>query len=486
MKRKHLIALRLQYCGSQKRLADLVPVSRGEISNWENGHTTPYAVHVDRLCVILHCDDPIALLKIDEERSQSPPMNEQTRGLEILTKSKDETMGEQPPSLVLPHVTVSPALQQFIAASLSCRLQHIAHTNYPTPEDMTHTIQRALKEFDTMNPNHEITRRSALVELAALPLVTLGQQPDTRHQDELLKFCTASLEACWQLYRGSDPIGTKHAFECCSTYVPLLETIAHDSSRHRKQALDLAAQYAILQTMLGWNYMGARETIIHAQNAFYLSKESRNILLQLSASTKLSFTYFRSENYIMALKTMQEGEHALKSYQRKKHMPPLPVGVIGNFYSSYSLAQVNNGIDPDTALGIAADSEPLNEPVALMEFDAYDQWWEAATTCNSRGNSRQAMKWLERIIDPETLVSRIPQSEGRRITSLLSLASILLQSPERDMGQIIRVWTASMEGAKVLRGEQKYRNAMTNFAIMRALYPGERAIRELMPLTSHW
>jgi hypothetical protein len=188
----------------------------------------------------------------------------------------------------------------------------------------------------------------------------------------------------------------------------------------------------------------------------------------------------------MALKTIQEGEYALKEYQRKKNRPPLPIGVIGNFYSGYSIAQVDNGIDADAAIGVAIDSEPLSGHVAFMEFSAFDQWWEAARACNSKGDAKQAMKWLNKLIDPETLAPRISQNEGGRVTVLSTLTDTLLQSQERDMEQIIKVWTASMEGAKALKGEERYRKAMTNFVVMRSLWPGEDAIRKLAPLTSHW
>jgi hypothetical protein len=55
------------------------------------------------------------------------------------------------------------------------------------------------------------------------------------------------------------------------------------------------------------------------------------------------------------------------------------------------------------------------------------------------------------------------------------------------MKHIIRVWTAAMEGAQAIRSEGAYRKkAMTNFEIMYTLWLGEKAIRKLVPLTSHW
>jgi hypothetical protein len=354
---------------------------------------------------------------------------------------------------------------------------------------MTAALRAAIEDAHAMNID-VITRREALCTLAALPVATLGKKPvvSPSHYDEMLRHCTAALEGCWQLYRSSDPIGTKHAFGCCSTYVPLLKTIAHNDGYLRKQALHLAAKYAILQVQLGWNRVGGKESVIYAREALDLGKASGSILLQLSAYSKLSYTCLLCNNYTEAWKVMQEGEYVLKSYQKSKKKRPLPSGIIGNFYSGYSLVQADNGLDPDSALGIATDSEPLDEPVAFIEFTRFDQRFEAASAWNSKGDPVQAMHWLDKLIDLETLVPRhdVPQSEGERVTSIITLTRSLLQSKDRDLEKIVKFWKIAIEGAKALRAEEKYRQAITNFEMMKMLYPREQAIRKLIPLTEHW
>jgi tetratricopeptide (TPR) repeat protein len=264
----------------------------------------------------------------------------------------------------------------------------------------------------------------------------------------------------------------------------MLKTIAHDSSCHRKEALDLAAQYAILQTMLGWKFLKREESISHAQSALGLCKESGNILLLMSAYSKLNYTYITAKNYAKALETMQEGEYVLKSYKKG---PSLPRGIIGNFYSGYAHAQVYNGINADMALGIATDSEPLKGRIALTEFAAPDQWREVAWAYCTKGDPKQAMTWLKKLINPETLVScQDAQSEYEKIETLNILTGTLLQSPERDMGHIIRAWTKTMEWTQALKREVMYDEAMLNFVRMQVLWPSEQAIKKLVPLTSHW
>jgi transcriptional regulator with XRE-family HTH domain len=387
----------------------------------------------------------------------------------------------------------APTLRDFIVGDMNRCLLQIAHTDYSASDEMTAAIQAAIKEYNRMNtnnPTYEITRRDAICELASLPMIALGSQQTmhAKHYGDMLRHCTAALEACWQLYRGSDPIGIRYAFDCVCTYVPLIETIARDSAQYRKEALDLAAQYALLQTLLGWNCVGVRKTIPYARNARSLSKATGNILFLLGAYSKLSWAYLRGGQYTKSWETMQEGEYALKEYQHQKNRPPLLSGVIGNFYSSYATAQVNNGLLSDTALGIATDSEPLKGPLALIEFTASTQWLEAAWTCCYKGNHKQARMWLEKRIDSETFapLPSVPQSKNGRIESVNILTRALLQSEERDMERIIAAWTAGMEGAQVLKGEERYQEAMTNFEIMRTFWPNEQAIIKLLPLTVHW
>jgi transcriptional regulator with XRE-family HTH domain len=464
MRRVKLIEARESKNLSQADLAEALQCSVDSVHRWEHGLNDP-GLHARRqMQAFFGVEDLEELLKITDDEESDP------RSKTILTLT--------PPN----------GLQTFFANSAINRLLCIAHTNYSTQNDMTNAIQTAIKDFDTMNLD-PITRREALITLSALPMTTLGQKQPlrVRHYEETIRHCTAALEACWELYRGSDPVGTQHAFDCVSTYGPLLEAIARDSSQFRKEALDLATRYALLQTLLGWNCVGAKETVSIARHAFSLSHESSDILLQLSACSKLNYTYLMSKNYAEAWKTMQEGEHVLKGYQRPKKSPLAP-GIIGNFYSSYSIAQVDNGLSPDYALGVATDSEPIRGHVALMEFTAFDQWWEAARACNSKGDPQQAMKWLYKLIDLETFVPRsdVPQNEGGRITAINTLTYSLLLLKERDMEYIIKTWIAGIEGAKSLKAEERYKKAMSNFEIMCALWPGEDAIRKLVPLTVHW
>jgi transcriptional regulator with XRE-family HTH domain len=461
-KRLNLIAAREEAGLSQEALAEKLDSNRVTISNWENGLTEPYP-HFKGKLKTLFGGDLSTLLRV----------------FEVPSEDEKGPLWQHPPSFAL----------HFIVTSPTRRFWQIAHTDYQTPGDMTAEIQVVIKDLNIMTTGDSITRREALCELASIPMIAMGTHQTLKapRYEEMIRFCTAALEGCWELYRGSDPTGTRHAFDCVCTYVPILETIAKDSAQYRKEALNLAAQYAIVKTMLGWHFLKRVESISHAQDALGLSKEAGNIVLQMGARCKLSYTYITAKNYGMALSTMQEGEFEVKEYQRKNRDQPLPSGIIGNFYSGYSIAQVHNGIDPDITLGIATDNPPLDRRIAFSEFTASDQAMEAAWVYCTKGDSERAMKWLKKLIDPETLASCTDtQSEYERYETLNILTGALLQSEEKDMEHIIHAWTRTIEWATTHQKEVLYDAAMTNLAVMRNLWPREDAIKKLMPMTSHW
>lgn len=471
---------------TQEALAEELKVSRAAVGKWCRGEARPHPDTALALAKRLGVEDPDDLFQ--GERTKLKAAHEAS----FPKLTPDE---ENSPIETIPNLTPSHSLQSLLSMNLTSRLLSIAHTDYPTPDTMQVAVRTAIQETDTMNmgnPNYEITRREALCTLASLPAITLGQKPTfkTAQHEELLRHCTAALEACWELYRGSDASVTQYAFDCVSTYVPMLEAIAKDSHQYRKEALELATQYALLQTLLGWACVGAKESVIYALKARDLSKETGNILLQLSAFPKLGWTYTQSNNYTEALKTMQEGAYVLKCYQSRKNNAPLPFGVIGNFNSSYAMVQADNGLSPDTALGIAVDSEPTKGHIALVEFQTTDKWWEAAKVCSARGDSKQAIKYLGKLMDVETLTYRycgnLQLSPRGLIGAINTLTHALLQSPKREMDYVIKTWKAAIEGAKILKSEQRYRDALSNFEIMKVLYPGEQAIMKLAPLTEHW
>lgn len=54
------------------------------------------------------------------------------------------------------------------------------------------------------------------------------------------------------------------------------------------------------------------------------------------------------------------------------------------------------------------------------------------------------------------------------------------------MERIVAVWTVGIEGAKSLKNEQRYNEAIANFESMQIVWLDESPIMKLHGLTEHW
>jgi hypothetical protein len=228
------------------------------------------------------------------------------------------------------------------------------------------------------------------------------------------------------------------------------------------------------------------ETISYAREAVFLSKATGDISLQLSAYVKLAWSYFHEKKYTLARTTMREGEAVLKHYQQTPDVEPLPSSIIGSFHSALALIQTKTGESPDSALGIATESAPMDDHIAFMVFTPSVQLNEAALICCTSGDQVGAMKWLEKRIDPETLRPRVPQGEWERVKAINTMTLSSLKTKNRDMERTIHLWTAGIGRAKELQYEFGFHQAIANFEGMEMVWPEEKRIAELRELIEHW
>jgi transcriptional regulator with XRE-family HTH domain len=263
---------------------------------------------------------------------------------QMLASSAEATSVPPSPDGTMP-TNVSPVPENIVATTPVEEAAELSTTSAIWTLAVQSTVRHVLKEFatmDTTNKNDQITRRTTLEMLAQLPLASLGlslsgSSIKPAYYGDALVYCAAASEACWGLFRSSNAGDVQQAFQSVSMYLPILKTVARDSTVYRREALDLAARYALLQTLLGWDCSSSTETISYANDAVTLSKLTGDILLQLSAYIKLAWAYFFDNKGTQALRTMQEGEDILKNYQKSPGFPPLPSSIIGGFHSTYAL-----------------------------------------------------------------------------------------------------------------------------------------------------
>ena len=340
--------------------------------------------------------------------------------------------------------------------------------------------------MNSHNKNYQITRREAISTLASLPLATLGlTMPGSVVQPTqyamALAHCSASLEACWELSKSSEPSDVRLAFKRVSQYLSVLETIARNASRYRQEALDLAARYALVKTILGWHCASFAEVIHYAQSAKEYSKEAENIPLQLSALSKLAWHYLYDKKYGLALETAQEAQFLLE-----RQSDSLPPGIRGGTYSTLALMQARNGVPSDIALGKATEVDPGDEVYAFMDFTRSGLPIEVSLIYTHQGNQKKAIKTLEQLIDLDTLVLKTEMYGRDRVSILNALAHASVKAEDRNMERTIHFWTAGIESAKALQSEWGFDKALIIYELMEVAWPGEKRITDLRDLTEPW
>ncbi len=146
---------------------------------------------------------------------------------------------------------------------------------------------------DGHDPVHVVSRRQALLTLAALPLSFA--RPDTialgrgSAIESFLSRCAASVTACWHLLRGSDLYTVD---QMLSTYLLQLEGIAKRRSAYQEDAARLASQAHRICGIVALHRSQLRMREHHCKQAFQYAKAASDIGGQASALVSLASTYF--------------------------------------------------------------------------------------------------------------------------------------------------------------------------------------------------
>jgi len=377
---------------------------------------------------------------------------------------------------------------------MTAHLSFLALSDHATCDEKRFSIRQAIEEFDSMNTdnkNYQMTRREAICTLATFPLVTFGltlpgKDIASAQYGSVLAQCAASLEACWELYEHGDRSEMLLGFQCATKYLTTLQGISRTSAQHQKQALHLATQYALLKTILGWHCAGSTAAIQYAREAVALSKETQDISLQLSAYNKLAWAYSYEKKYSQALTSIQEAETTLDTYTQQPTGEPVPPGIRGGIFSTLALMQVRNGQSSDMALAKATERDPGTDVYAYLDFTRSTMLLEAGWVYCYQDNYAKIMDVLEKRLDPETFVLRMPQTEIGRVETINIMALSSLKAKDRDIERTIHFWEAAVKGARTLRSDFFFNMALTTYEHMLVVWPGDMRIRDLRDHLVHW
>lgn len=485
---EQLIAARENLHLSQLEAAGQLNVGLVTYQRWETGRTKPQPQHMRRLYKVF------GTLLEHGEQTLSHQLSSQTNiSLNLFPAAPAMSDFSKHLPVAAPEEENDEA-RAFIASHMITHLWSLTFLDHPTCKEKRSIIRGAIEEFDAMNSsnkNYQMTRREALCALATLPMITFGlsvpgKTVSSTQYGGVLAQCAASIEACWELSKSSNAGDFLLAFKAASKYRQVLETVAKNSSQYRKEALDLAARYALIKTVLGWHCASLAETVQFAKEAVAFSKETSDPSLQLSAYSKLAWAYFYEKKYTLALATAQEAEKLLQQYQRLPNAEPLPSCIQGGTYSTLALMQAKNGKSPEIASGKAIEVDPGNEPYAFMEFTRADIPLETGQTYCYWGNQAKAMEALEQIVDPATLATKELMSERGRLDVIRLMALSSLRGKGRDIEKTIYFWTMAMESAKALQSEWGFNEMLTIYELMEAVWPEENRIIDLRDLIAHW
>jgi transcriptional regulator with XRE-family HTH domain len=374
---------------------------------------------------------------------------------------------------------------KYLQSDLGSRLCCIVDAG--TYDDQRKEFAQIMEQFDAMNtenPYYEMTRRQAFIGLATFPFVPpinleKRERVAPSYYELFVKECGASLTACEELAHSSDPNDLWLAFRCVSRYLVELLIISNSFSCYRTQALELAAHCAILKTLLGWDCKGNSVALVLAQDAMRISRDSGNICLQLSAHTKQAWAYLFGGERELALETASDARDLLGKYKELR----FPIGIRGGTWSTLSVMQARNGLDPDRAIKKASEEWPGDEIQFFLEFTGANMWKEQGNAFYYFGATDDAMKAYAQIVDAKTLEAVKPfqgkLTEDLRLRVIEGMAQASLEGEARNMANAIRYWEAAIEGAKKMKSESKYRRALAIHDDMKKAFPGEQQIHNL-------
>ncbi len=464
MKREKLIAARVRKRLTREDAAALLGVNPNTVYKWEAGKATPRFYNIQKLCEVYDAS-PWEL------------------GLDIV-----------PDVVTAQALTTNQALSGLMQTDLTLRL--LAFVFEPHRVSCQHLqrlqqrIGEIIEEERTMD-NDILSRREALQRLALLPFATLQLNALgaclSHPIEDILTQCAAGIVACWHLSKSAEGADLALAFNCVSGYLPTLKAIVKDSSQHRKAAATLAGQSALLQTILGLHLQGLKEAEQYAQEAVTYSKESQDLPLLLTALHSATWVYCYAKRDQQALHTI---EQALPLLKHKSHIALPPPLLCGKVYSVRAIMQAKNGQDGTPSLSLAKEAllaPSSDEPCfAGIEFTPSNIVLDEAHVQCYQGKLDEVLNSLSQVIDPETLVAKLPLPERIRIGTLNVVARAVLKGEHKQMEQAIHFWRAALQGALKLHSEQRLSEVLVTYEIMESMWPREKRITELRDLIIHW
>jgi transcriptional regulator with XRE-family HTH domain/tetratricopeptide (TPR) repeat protein len=479
MKRKPLRMARLHKGWTIEQAAEELKVGRSTILRWELGTSRPFPHNIETLCQTygasaeeLGLEEPDSYATAQPARPQEQP--EEAAGL------------------------LAAVAGQHLEARLHCVIYDWLY--YRRPSWLLTKLQQRLscevESYDTMKqqdpPNHpgiDEGRRAALRTLALIPVQALGLGAIASGMQlswkapEVLTHCAAGITACYHLAKGQHE-DIALASEAISAYLPALQKIVRESSLSRQEAAHLVAQCFLLKATLAMHYEGMQQAIADARQALIYAETSGDLPLQLVILHRQIWIAICSRQPAQALTAALQIQTLLE--HPTVSLPPL---ILSSAYAGIAKGQAVNRrhLEAQAALSQMYDIDTRIEGENFIYAEHSGAAKNAGQIHFYLGQYDKAFDAFSKVVDPQMLTLGLPvSSERNRIQIINYMALSALKRPNKDKELIVPLWIAGMQGARNLRSEQRYEEALTAYGIMEALWSDDAQIRDLRDLVGHW
>jgi transcriptional regulator with XRE-family HTH domain/tetratricopeptide (TPR) repeat protein len=452
--RTKLIQARARKHWTQEQAAGFVGVDVGTYRKWEHGTVIPRPSSIQLLCSAF--------------------------------EMSSEELGFGDECVDISRTEYHPVVATLLRADLSICLQ--AEAFVPQRFQAVEVrIAAILEEYD-MNGGDPLTRREALIRLTTLPfLASLRPGLTIRQAEDVVTQCSAGIAACWELSKSGKDEDLTHAFTIAAAYAETLKGIVHDSALQRKAAASLVGQCALLRAILGWHLETLDRATIHGKEALFYGETAEDIPLQITAHTQLSWIYHYGRNSKKALEEIEEAAHLLTISKF-----PLSPHLRSSVQTTLAIRQAVHGQTQQAISSLKqAHKDFFQQPeegiaFAYVDYEQPSLILEDGMTYLNLGHYDTALDSFEQVIDPKTLKTKVSVAERVRVEILNNQALASLKTKAKDQEQSVHIWKAAMQGAKALKSEQRYSEALRAYDIMEALWSDDKRIKELRELTPHW
>ncbi len=282
---------------SQRKVAEELDITEDKVSRWERGIRTTSPYYREKLCILFGKDaEELGFIGARTE-FESPSTN---TSLKVIS-SDPIYMQSSTAQMVTPAIeTRDWTIWSGLNLARIIRTISLWNGQSGFCDEVQTMVDQELKMFDeTLQQNHmqqeeqKISRRTALITIAALPTTLFGiaKQPGIMTDlfaEEFLPQCAASVTACWHLLKGK---GLAAVDEIFPKFVPLLGTLALRPSKYQKVAARLAAQTSIIQGISAMHRLNFAAREAHCNDAIRYASISQDVKLQAASFMYLGYTY---------------------------------------------------------------------------------------------------------------------------------------------------------------------------------------------------